>query len=83
MLSAVARLRAFTLGIDAHRPTLPLCSGLHVTTNDYSFIESLSDAELRRRLLQRDVNEYVVENLISERDTQGAKWRIQQEIGEG
>lgn len=47
---------------------------------DYSFIESLSDSELRARLLQHGVNGYIVENLVDERETAGAKWRIAQEI---
>lgn len=46
----------------------------------YAFIDDLSNDELRSRLIQRGVSPFIVDNLVSERDTSGARWRIAQEL---
>lgn len=44
------------------------------------FIDSLSDGELRRRLLQRGVQGIVVALLVRDRETERAKIRIAKEL---
>jgi hypothetical protein len=45
-------------------------------TDLHATIDDLADSEIRRRLLQRGVHERVVEMLIQDRETAGARWRI-------
>lgn len=63
-----------------HKPSVKAPDPSKVTDEDLLYIETFPDDELRQRLLQRDVHPDVVEDLIRDRDTNGGRWRIVQEL---
>jgi hypothetical protein len=63
-----------------HKPSVKAPDPFDVDEDDIRFVESLSDSEVRRRLTQRGLSEFMVETLVADRTTNGGRWRIIQEL---
>jgi hypothetical protein len=62
------------------KPSVKAPDPMHITTEEIRFVESLADSEIRARLLQRNISPVIVEHLIADRETNGGRWRIVQEL---
>lgn len=62
------------------KPSVKAPDPMDVTADDIRFVESLSNSEIRRRLTQRDLSDFMVETLIADRSTNGGRWRIIMEL---
>lgn len=60
------------------KPSVKEPDPFDVTPEEYTAVGTYTDDEIRTRLLQRDLHPQLVEDLIVDRETAGAKWRIAQ-----